>query len=218
MNRFTVFAIGLVVLACGPEQRSADRSLGGTTLLPSTPGARQTVARVSVKAGEMKVDPCLGDSLDGICAGLADPECDAAHALAGECIAICNGTCINSVSTLLPACQCDAGYPDPCATLQAGGECRGDVVLRCEAGILKAIDCRASQNSACRESELGAGCGAVGNVDLCGVLLEGPACEGNVWVRCNSGQVLRTDCTEQGLLCGWDAEKEGFGCQKEEAE
>ena len=217
MNRFLLIAVGVLCCSCGPEQRSADRSLGGTTLLSSTPSARQ-VAQASIRAGEIQVDPCLGDSLDGICAGLADPSCDAAHALAGECIAICNGTCINSVSTLLPACQCDSGYPDPCATLRPGGECRGDVILRCENGVMKAVDCRATQNSTCRESDSGAGCGAVGNVDLCGVLLEGPACEGNVWVRCKDGLVLRTDCTEEGLLCGWDTSKEGFGCQEEESE
>ena len=57
MNRFLLIAIGVLCCSCGPEQRSADRSLGGTTLLSSTPSARQ-VAQASIRAGEIQVDPC----------------------------------------------------------------------------------------------------------------------------------------------------------------
>ena len=209
----TCLVLIVVLMGCGdtssPDSRAVSAGVfsgqGNATALQAE------AAAVAAYSGP-KMDPCLGTSEDGICYGLANAECNAAFVVAGECLDTCNGTCINGLSTFLPTCQCDAGFESPCAELQPGGECRQDVLLRCEDGVLLGVDCRATGGSPCVQSDKGAGCGAVGNVSLCGALVEGPACEGNVWVQCKDGVVNRTDCTEQGLLCGWGPSREGFGC------
>ena len=205
----------IVVVCAGCGDTASPGSRGVSTGVFSGEGNAATLqaeaAAVAASSGP-KTDPCLGVSDDGICFGLASPECNAAFVVAGECLDSCNGTCINGLSTLLPTCQCDAGFDSPCAQLAPGGECREDVVLRCDDGELLAVDCQATAGKRCVENENGAGCGAVGNVDLCGALVEGPVCEGNVWVRCKDGVVKRNDCTDEGLLCGWGPAEEGFGC------
>jgi len=214
MTRRLSIVLLLMLTGCGSDSTKREVSSGYYSVV--SPGeARNVRLEVALNGSGIPVDPCLGESPDGICFGLANPDCEAAHVVAGECVSQCNGTCVNGLSTQLPVCQCDAGFPSPCETLASGGECRGDVLLHCLNGVLEGINCQLSEGLKCIDSDEGAGCGTVGSVNTCGALVHGDACEGNTWVRCEGGVVEKLDCSEDGLLCGWDPAEEVLGCLQE---
>ena len=217
MNMLRIMvAIGLFLTGWGCGDDGSSRGVSSGTYSIGNPGeARNDRLEAVLGASGIPVDPCLGKSSDGICFGLATPDCEAAHVIAGECIAQCNGTCVDGLSTQLPTCQCDAGFPSPCEALKAGGECRGDIYLRCREGILEGINCPLTSESKCIETDDGAGCGEVGTANTCGVLVHGDVCEGNKWVRCDEGAVVKVDCSETDLLCGFDPVEGVLGCIEE---
>ncbi len=216
MNRLLFFIGILVFVACGSEPPAHSLSGEGViTVSGTTPGARKALGNASVqRAGALEEDPCLGDSSDGVCYGLTNPDCLATQTIAVECEVLCSGFCTDLPATKLPSCVCDAGL-SACDSIQDGGECRGDVLLLCQGGTLSAVDC-GWHGLECVSTKDGAGCDAVGNYKNCGSLTYAPACLGHTWMRCVEGVPVGVDCLEQGLNCGWDPAAETYGCYGEE--
>jgi hypothetical protein len=213
MKELICVMIGVSLAACGVDQESSRTAESGVFNNggPTSEALGQQGAVASQWSG-LQADPCLGDSSDGLCFGIADTQCVASQTLVAECSLLCDGICVDLPSTKIPSCQCPSEL-SACGGLNGGGECRGDVLLVCKEGSLSAVDC-AFHGSSCVENVEGAGCGAVGNYENCGALVSGPTCQGNTWMRCQSGAVVAVDCAEMNLLCGWDPAEEAYGCYK----
>jgi len=110
-----------------------------------------------------------------------------------------------------------ASDDDPCAGIDYGGVCQGDVAVWCEDGVLQRRAC-ADAGQVCGDTggELGFYCldDTTDTEDQsCQGYTAAGTCEGSVAVWCDDDQVLWHDCADDGMACGWVSDDQGYWCR-----
>lgn len=119
--------------------------------------------------------------------------------------------------------------PDDCGSVTFEGVCSNDVLSYCENGVLKTLDCSANgsvcgwndsagYNDCVASSGSGgsggggtAGSGGSSGSDCGSVTFEGE-CSGDTLQYCNNGTLVSSDCSNQGLTCGYNAQAGYYDC------
>ncbi len=108
--------------------------------------------------------------------------------------------------------DCMASAATGCGAVTAEGDCEGAVLSWCDAGQIKTFDC-ASLNQTC-------GWSTVNNYNDCvpppqtgcGEVTKTGACNGDVVIWCESGELKSVDCAALGSTCGWSDTANFYDC------
>ncbi len=133
-----------------------------------------------------------GSVADGYCDGSTRVYCDSFdQKLYSQYCGDANQSCVMSeVSQGILAPVCGLGT---CATATDEAECRGNLLISCDAGALAVRDCSAL-GLICGDSATGTSKACVGDGDACDSYAYTPTCNGTVVTRCIQNRLNTFDC------------------------